>query len=66
MVNKHIAAKFASIEHQLEILKASIEKKKASFKKGKGLKELKGILKGKGTFSEKEIEAVKAKFRETI
>ena len=66
MVNKHIATKFASIESQLEILKASVEKKKASFQKGKGLRGLKGILKGKDTFSEEEIEAVKAKFRELI
>ena len=66
MVNKHITAKFASIESQLEILKASIEKKEVPFKKGKGLRDLKGFLKGKGSFTEEEIEAVKAKFRETI
>ncbi len=66
MVNKHIATKFASIESQLEILKASIDKKKVSLRKGKGLRGLKGILKGKGRFTEEEIEAVKVKFRETL
>ncbi len=66
MVNKHIAAKFAVIESQIEILKASIKGKKASSRKGKGLRELKGILKGKNRFSEEEIEVVKAKYRKTI
>ena len=66
MANKHIAVKFASIESQLEILKASIKGKKTSSRKGKGLRGLKGILKGKSRFSEEEIESVKAKFRETI
>lgn len=51
-----LEAKIASIEAQLKILKASKELKKAVPAK-KGLRSLKGILKGKGKFDMKEIES---------
>lgn len=60
-----LEAKIASIEAQLKILKASKELKKAVSAK-KGLRSLKGILKGKGKFDMKEIESIKVMFKEVL
>ncbi len=65
MSEKNLAIKIASIETQIELLKNTVEKKRKN-DKILGLCSLKGILKGKGKFTEEEIEAVKAKYKNKI
>jgi hypothetical protein len=65
MVERNLALKITSIETQLELLKNTLEKKGKN-KKRPGLCYLEGILKGKGKFTEEEIEAVKARFKNKI
>lgn len=62
---RNLAIKITSIETQLELLKNSVGKKKRN-NKSYGLCFLKGILKGRGKFTEEEIEAVRAKFKNKI
>jgi len=65
MNSEKLEAKIASIEAQLRILKASKDAKKSVPKK-KGLRSLKGVLKGEGKFDIKEIESVKIMFKEEL
>lgn len=65
MKSGSIEAKIASIEAQLKILKAS-EKTEGFITRKKGLRSLKGILKGEGSFRIEELEAVKIRFKEEI
>ena len=62
MDNTNIAAKIASIEAQLRIIKASDGIKKTKTK-GKGLRSIKGILKHKGNFNIDEIESAKIRYK---
>ncbi len=61
---RNLAIKITSIETQLELLKNTVGKKKKN--KNLGLCFLKGILKGRGKFTEEEIQSVKAKFKNKI
>lgn len=65
MNTKSLTAKIGSIEAQLEILRGFNSSKAQLIQQG-GLRSLKGILKGKGDFSEEEIEKAKIKFREEL
>jgi hypothetical protein len=59
---EHLDAKIRSIEAQLKVLRASVKKKPTKGKKS--FSDLKGILKGKATFSEEEIKKAKIQFRD--
>lgn len=60
-----LKAKINSIEAQLEILKFA-DKVDIFSKKVGGLRDLKGVLKGKANFSEGDFEEAKIKFREKL
>ena len=60
-----LKAKINSIEAQLEILKFT-DKMDIFPKKVGGLRNLKGVLKGKAIFSEADFEEAKIKFRENL
>lgn len=65
MKDGSLKAKINSIEAQLEILKFS-DKEDVFSKKAGGLRNLKGVLKGKAIFSEADFEEAKIKFRERL
>ena len=55
-----ISLKIEALQNQLELLKSEIEKSEKPDKKSAGgMKKLKGILKGKGNFSEDDINSAR-------
>ncbi len=58
-----IHSKIHSIEVQLRILQSKVKKTKK--KSNANLKALKGVLRGKGSFSEKELKEVEIKVSES-
>ena len=60
-----ISLKIEALQNQLELLKSEIEKSEKTDKKSSGsMKKLKGILKGKGNFSEEDFESVKISYKD--
>lgn len=66
-MGSNITLKIDSLRNQLDMLKSEIElSEKTKHKPNGGLKKLKGILKGKGDFSEKDFAAVRFSFPENL
>jgi hypothetical protein len=64
-MSKFLSLKFASLQDQFELLKREIEELDRSQDNAKaGLGSLKGILKGKGKFEDKDFTAVRFSFKE--
>ncbi|MDI6794369.1 MAG: 16S rRNA (uracil(1498)-N(3))-methyltransferase [bacterium] len=61
----NLAVKIGSIEAQLEVLKG-LNRHKLQPVRQRGLRSLKGILRGEGRFSEEELEAAKIRSREEL
>ena len=60
-----LKTQIGGIEAQLRVLKASRAAARKG-KKAKGLRALKGALRGKGKFTREELEAAKARFRDSV
>jgi len=65
MSETSLKTQIAGIEAQLRVLMAS-QGAASGRKKPKGLRALKGALRGKGKFSPEEIQAAKIRFRDDL
>jgi len=66
-MGKLLSLKVETLKDQLEMLKCEMEAERKSGKsRSGGLRELKGVLRGKGNFSEEDIASAKVSFSEAL